>query len=361
MIVVFTSNEKGGLIQMAVKVTEKLLSIGIDARCFMPSIATGSISDDVKRLVIRYTKRKSINPFNSTVKSIAKQIMNLKPELVWYIDNGVFSSQVAINLTGNTKQALVMHDAGTNHSSYNSSLKLRLKRFVEKKTSEICNNKIDWIITCSPNSRTVYSKLYPSHSKKVYMLPLGPHMPVESSKCPPEIKNASDYYLFFGRIDRYKGVDVLLRSYSLWPGKRKLIIAGNGQLRPDEIKMAESDTRIILINRFIKDEEMPYLFTNARAVVLPYKDATQSGILPIAYMYGKPVISSEVIGIAQFVENGKTGYVCSSFDSYICAYNNLEKDGTLKQMSQNARHYYEENLEWQKNICHMLKEFGVLK
>lgn len=359
MVVIFSSNEKGAMIQMAVKVTEVLQKIGIEAKCFMPSIAKGVIPDEIKTSIIRYEKLKTVNPFSSVARKVAKQILALKPNLVWYIDNGIFSSQVGINLSGHVKQALIMHDAGTSHSSFNNSIRQQLKCFAQKKTSEICNNKIDWIITCSPSSKRVYSQLYPFHKDKVYMLTLGPHMPEGISECPPEVENLSDYNMFFGRIDKYKGLDVLFRTYARWSGDRKLVIAGSGQLQPEEAQMAVNDPRIILINRFIKDEEMPYLFANSRSVILPYKDATQSGILPIAYLCGKPVISSDVIGIAQFVEEGKTGYVCSDEDSYVEAYERLEDDTLLRKMSTNARRYYVENLKWDVNIKKMLNAFKV--
>ena len=283
----------------------------------------------------------------------------MKPSLIWYVDNATFTSQVGINLAGRVKQALVMHDAGISHSTYNKGLKHRIKQFIETKTSEICNQKIDWIITCSPNSKVIYCQLYPFQKDKVYMLPLGPHMPEVASCCPPEIDGLSGFYMFFGRIDRYKGVDVLLQSFSKWIGTRKLVIAGGGKLQNEEKEIADKDSRVIIINRFIKDEEMSFLFKNARALVLPYKDATQSGILPIAYMCGKPVICSNVKGITQFVENHKTGIICSRIDDYVSAYSKVEDDNVLEQMSINARLYYEAQLNWTENIKKMLEYFNV--
>lgn len=359
MIVVFSSNENGGLIQMAIKVTEELYKLGTEVRCFIPTIAKCSIPKEIHTLIVRYKKTKSPFPYNSVVKKVSAQLLSLEPDLIWYVDNGTFTSQVGINLAGRVKQALVMHDAGVSHSSFNTSLRQRIKCFIEKKTSEICNKQIDWIVTCSPNSKNVYSKLYPSLKDKVYMLPLGPHMPEMKAICPTEIKDLSDYFMFFGRIDKYKGIDVLLHSFTKWKGNRKLVIAGGGKLQPEEIKMANEDHRVILINRFIKDEEMPYLFNNARAIVLPYKDATQSGILPIAYMCGKPVICSKVMGISQFVENNITGFICADIDDYVAAYSKVEDNDILEGMSNNARLYYETQLDWAENIKKMLKQFHV--
>ena len=359
MILVFTSNEKGGLIQLAITVTEELYKLGREVRCFIPTVAKSFIPDYLQSYVVRYEKIKSPYPYNAQVKNVVLQLLKFKPKFVWYVDNGVFSSQVGINLAGRVKQALIMHDAGTFHTSYNTSLRQRLKLFIESKTSEYCNKKIDWIVTCSPNSKSVYAQLYPSQRNKIYMLPLGPHMPTGASFTPPEIDGVSDYFLFFGRIDKYKGIDILLKSYSKWEGMRKLVIAGSGKLQFDETSMANNDSRVLLINRYVKDEEMPYLFKNARAVILPYRDATQSGILPIAYMCGKPVICSDVIGISQFVDEGITGFICKSESDYVMAYSLLENNDYLHNMSQHARNYYKQYLDWHTNIEKLLIEFNV--
>lgn len=355
MIVVFSSNVNGAMIQMAIKVTEELFSMGYNVKCFIPQNAQGCIPEKLTSSIVRYIKRKNIYPYNSAAKLVANMILRFNPRLVWYVDNATFSSQVGIILSGKTRQAMVMHDAGTVHLSFDTSLRQRLKLFIEKKTSELCNEIIDWIITCSPSSKDTYCRLYPDHYSKVYMLPLGPHLPEGTPICPPEIEDISGYNMFFGRIDKYKGVDILLRTYSKWNGDRKLIIAGNGYLSKEEIETIKADPRIVLINRFIKDEEMPYLFANSRVIILPYREATQSGILPIAYMCGKPVICSDVIGLSQFVNDGNTGYICSSDDSYIKAYSQFEDELKLSSFSNQARKYYEDKLEWSGNISKMLK------
>ena len=77
-------------------------------------------------------------------------------------------------------------------------------------------------------------------------------------------------------------------------------------------------------------------------------------------MCGKPVICSNVIGIAQFVVNKSTGFICNNDNDYIAAYSNIEDNNILKEMATNARQYYETQLEWSANIKQMLKQFNVI-
>lgn len=358
MIIVFTSNEKGALVQMAIKVTEVIKELGLPVKCYIPNNASTSIPLDIEASIVRYSKTKSPNPYNIGAITVARKILNENAKLVFAVDNGTFTSQIGIILGRKVPMGLVMHDAGTSHSSYKNGIRQMLKKRIEKLTSEVCNNRIDWIITCSQSSQDTYNKLYPKHKDKNLLLPLGPHMP-DGNLVPVEVNDCDDYLLFFGHIDRYKGLINLLRAFSKWDGKRKLVVAGSGQLQPEESEIAQNDDRVVLINRFIKDEEMKYLFLHSRAIVLPYIEATQSGVLPIAYMCSKPVICSNVIGISQFVNNNETGYICSNDFDYIKAFSLIESNDTISFLAKQARLYYEAHLDWVKNIKMLLQQIGI--
>lgn len=108
----------------------------------------------------------------------------------------------------------------------------------------------------------------------------------------PEIEGVKDYVLFFGRIEAYKGLGILLDAFEMaaLPVNSKLVIAGKGDIDKSRTK---SDN-VIFINRFIDDREVKYLYKNARCVVYPYISATQSGVLSVASYFGTPIIASDV-------------------------------------------------------------------
>ena len=122
-----------------------------------------------------------------------------------------------------------------------------------------------------------------------------------------------DAILFFGRIEEYKGLRYLLEAMPLvWaqsPATR-LIIAGSGSLEACDDLLG--DERIELVNRFIEDREVPGFFRRARAVVLPYIEGTQTGVIPIAYAFRRPVVVTDVGSIPEVVEEGRTGYIVPS-------------------------------------------------
>lgn len=97
---------------------------------------------------------------------------------------------------------------------------------------------------------------------------------------------------------------------------------------------------IHLHTRFIADVEVPAFFGAADAVVLPYKSATQSGITAIAYHFGIPVIATDVGGLKEALNNGRTGILVPEVSaSAVEAGIRQFFDRILQSCGQTLRHY----------------------
>lgn len=122
--------------------------------------------------------------------------------------------------------------------------------------------------------------------------------------------------LFFGYVRKYKGLDLLIESFpkilSRIPNS-KLLIVGEFYDDPksylDQIKELGIENNVKVINQFVPNEEVAKYYLLSDVVVLPYRSATQSGILNVAYGFYKPVIVTDVGGLAEFVDEGKTGFI----------------------------------------------------
>lgn len=123
--------------------------------------------------------------------------------------------------------------------------------------------------------------------------------------------------LFFGNIVPHKGLDVLLKAFPLVKARiprARLLIVGAGDLSP-YAAMLNNSQDVTVINRFIADSEIPSYFAKSDVVVLPYLDAsTVSGVIPLAYAFGKPVVATRVGGIPEQVIDGETGILVASQD-----------------------------------------------
>lgn len=121
--------------------------------------------------------------------------------------------------------------------------------------------------------------------------------------------------LFFGKIRDYKGLGVFLMALAFVKKELKFEATIAGEFYADQkryLGMARDLELSGLLkweSRYIPNEEVPFLFQGADVVVLPYLEATQSGVVPLAYQFDVPAIASDVGGLCEVVLDGKTGYL----------------------------------------------------
>ncbi len=131
-----------------------------------------------------------------------------------------------------------------------------------------------------------------------------------------ELDPGQRYMLFFGLIRDYKGLDLLLKAYADSRFRKmnvKLIVAGEFYSGSEKYFEMEKELglegMIVWKSDFVPDSEVRYCFGAADIIVQPYKSATQSGVTQIAYHFEKPMLVTNVGGLAEIVPDGKVGYV----------------------------------------------------
>jgi D-inositol-3-phosphate glycosyltransferase len=124
------------------------------------------------------------------------------------------------------------------------------------------------------------------------------------------------YVLFFGFIRAYKGLDILLEALAdprISALPVKLIIAGEfyEDAAPYEalIKKYDLESRLVRATDFIPNERVADYFSAADLIIQPYKNATQSGVSQVAYHFGRPMLVTDVGGLAELIPAGVVGYV----------------------------------------------------
>ena len=158
--------------------------------------------------------------------------------------------------------------------------------------------------------------------------------------------------LFFGRIQDYKGIEYLIAAEPIISKSMDnftITIAGTGKSLDPYLEKIENRKRFVIINRHISERELKSLLKSASFIVLPYTEASQSGIIPLAYSYRKPVITTDVGGLSEVVDDGITGKIVPPRDTYklaeaICMMLN-DRDLT-RQMGENAYQKQKTDLSW---------------
>ncbi|MFN7313270.1 MAG: glycosyltransferase [Bacteroidota bacterium] len=181
-----------------------------------------------------------------------------------------------------------------------------------------------------------------------------------SAKQALQLDTKQPYLLFFGFIRQYKGLNILLEAMAT-PQVRalgvKLIVAG--EFYEDKtpylnyIQANQLTDSVIVCDDFIPNSEVSKYFCASDVVVQPYLNATQSGVTQIAYYYNKPMIVTNVGGLAELIPHNKVGLVCEVNAQQIA-------DAIVTYYSQQKEAIFSSNMEQEKlrftweNVCNEL-------
>ncbi|TAH09257.1 MAG: glycosyltransferase [Sphingobacteriia bacterium] len=150
----------------------------------------------------------------------------------------------------------------------------------------------------------------------------GPLMPKITAREKLGIPANDPIVLFFGFIRKYKGLDLLLQALAILKNKKadnhqlvlpKLIVAGEFYDNPTHYQQLIHSLGLqelcFLYTHFIPDEEVKYYFNACDFVIQPYRNATQSGVTPLAYHFEKPMLVTNVGALPDMILQDKSGLV----------------------------------------------------
>lgn len=248
----------------------------------------------------------AVNPL--TYISTAKKIEVYQPDLViigyWMPFMGPCLGYVAGKLSKKTKVVSIVHNAVPHETSRLDRL---LSNYFFKGNTPV--------VALSEAVKKDIETTYPSTKVRVIHHPsynhFGSLIPRNEALKKLELDPANKYLLFFGLIRAYKGLDVLLEALPHLEESFHLIIAGESYedwaKYTQIIKKNNLEERIHLHKRYIPDDEVASFFSAADCCVLPYKSATQSGIIAISHAFHVPVVATQVGGLNEFIKNDANG------------------------------------------------------
>jgi glycosyltransferase involved in cell wall biosynthesis len=334
--------DKGGMFHYFATIVEVLLEMGYKIHAILLTTDEHLLNlpshENLNIDFVRVTK-KSLLLYKLFSQNIDKKISNkiLESSIkTWVI---IWDSYFLVHIPKDEslKIAYVVHDVFPHEAAGFKKLatKILYHRSKEKRKS------FPVLITNSLFQYNLLKNLYPRKDIFYFPMPSSVTKTIElGTKKVPEIDGISDYFLFFGRLEPYKGVENLLKAFSDCSSTRKLVIAGNGRLN---ISQGILNKNIIFINRFIEDSEIKDLFEKAFCVVFPYKNATQVGPISIAYYFRKPVIISAIPALMEkFDFKRPEGILVSKDDIFSLSYalNLMEIDDLRKQFEENCKTAY---------------------
>jgi glycosyltransferase involved in cell wall biosynthesis len=285
---------------------------------------------------------KFFNPM--TYINLYKIITKENPDIVHVVFEDLISGFLILFLKNKYKIIITEHDPQLHDGeSFITRLSFFLSRIISRNFS-------DAIIVHGQNLKNyLIEKGVPD--KKIFIVPHGDFSYYK--KYTNTIKEEKFTILFFGLIRDYKGLNFLINAEPFIASSLpdiKIIIAGNGEFSKYHA-LIKNPNHFEIHNRYISDSEIADFFSRAAIIVLPYINASQSGIIPIAYAFKKPVVVTNVGSIIEVVEDGKTGLIVPPEDSVALAkaiITLLSNDSLREEMGSNAYKKMQDELSWEQ-------------
>lgn len=236
--------------------------------------------------------------------SIRQQIHRFKPNILYYPMLHIWTPLINW-LLPSVPKIITIHDPILHKGERNPILSLIQQIAIRQATRIIILSRAFVLIMEQQGLSREQIDVIPHGDFSHYALISG-DLSLQRTAYPPTL-------LFFGRILKYKGLEILLSAFPLIKNQvpeARLLIAGEGDLRPYEAQLAALKD-VTIVNRWINDEEIAIYFRQANVLVVPYTDTSQSGVIPIAYSFKVPVVATRVGGIPEQVEDGKSGLLVS--------------------------------------------------
>jgi glycosyltransferase involved in cell wall biosynthesis len=275
------------------------------------------LSDEVKKIEsIRIVN--SINPFNWFI--VARRLNSINPDLIifdwWHPFFAFCHFTISFFLRKRLKKKVVF---------ITENIVSHEKNFFENVLTKIGLFNAKYFITLSQKVESELKKFAKARSIYRSELPVYNHLKGDENQR-DEIRRKFNFeddekvILFFGYVRKYKGLDLLIQSLKILQQsdtsrKYKLLIAGEFyENRENYLSLIENldlTDKVIIYDSYIPNERVKEFFVASDLVVLPYRGATQSGILNLAYGFGKPVVVTNVGGLSEFVIAEKTGIIAN--------------------------------------------------
>ena len=183
------------------------------------------------------------------------------------------------------------------------------EQWSKRLTQRIVTRLARQVIVLAQAMHGVTLSAYPWLAGKLSVVPHGTYecYCAGNENRPGWLPSGKKYILFFGRVSKYKGVEDLLKAFQLLQNRDDLNLVIAGQQLYQLSIPAEITNRVFIADEFISNDVLRHLFRHCELVALPYRDATQSGVLMIAYAFARPIIATTVGGFPEMVRDKQTG------------------------------------------------------
>lgn len=211
----------------------------------------------------------------------------------------------------NIKSITIVHNFKPHESRIGD---MQLNKFITNRTDHlVClSENVSSEVRENTSNKPVHTLFHPIYDH------YGDVMKMSTAKNDLGLDSELNYLLFFGLVRQYKGLDLLIEALPLIKDNEnlRLIIAGEfyeGDKKYETlIDKYNLQNKIIKVNKYIPNEDVARYFCAADLIVLPYKTATQSGVVPIALHFNKNIVVTNVGSLSTLIQKHNIGYIADA-------------------------------------------------
>ena len=312
-------------------------------------------NNDLEFITMFYMKNKTSFPW--IIFKIIMMINQSKYDVIHFI--GITPAFYIISKTiKNQNIFFSIHEFTINRmnlgDSFHSKVKTVFNNYFEKAVYESAQNNF---IFLSDSEAKKFSNKYKAKKNSYTVIPFGPFETYKYHSNIQQVSKFKNFYLFLGSPKPYKGAELL---FSVASDKRMVnkyfVFAGKGSQNIGEVG---EKTNLEFIDKFLSGSEIKNLIESAKAVILPYKSSSQSGIPSTSFALKTPVISTKTDGLKFYIDSGYNGlFVNHDLNELIELLTNNKIDQKIKKLRNNLMNkpYNNDNFKW-KNISESVCKF----
>ncbi len=309
---------RGGIAQFNASVMRELQSLGHEVKAFtfttqypkllFPGETQMVKEDDIVDIIDTTRVLNSAFPLNWPY--VAAKIKKSSPDILlmkyWMSYFGPSLGYVAGKMQKKTKVITILDNVIPHE-----------KKFFDKAFTKYFLKRNDGFIAMSEKVKNDLLFYLPNAKVKLLPHPLYDHFgPIVDKKTAQHklgLDTTKKTILFFGFIRDYKGLDLLIKAFSNLDKSYQLVIAGEvyGNFDKYDVLINNNSNKENIHKhvKYISDKEVSVYFGASDVCILPYKNATQSGITGISYHFETPMIATDVGGLSEIIQDKKTGLI----------------------------------------------------
>lgn len=273
----------------------------------------GEVDDEIclagiKRLQVEFishTRNPVLVPGRAL--ALARAVRKFRPDIIHCQETSRDYLALALPFLVNVPMVLTVHDPDP-HSGLDAK---RRNRSRHRWYIQQLRRRADWAIVHGESLIAPAEAAMPRLTSRISAVP---HGALGGFMQPLDTDWEPGLCLFFGRIEEYKGLPLFLQAIRELRDKGigvRGLIAGRGteldRLRPE----IAGDPAFEIIEKYLSPAEVREVFRRANVVVMPYREATQSGVAAYALGLGRPIVATNVGALSDMVVHQETGLLIS--------------------------------------------------